>query len=285
MPSPVEYLKSAQHETGGWGYKTGHKPVIEATTTVLLAIRDIPEAKSNFQAGLAWVMGCQNPDGGWGINAEDKESGWHTAWALLALKYANQTGEPLSKAVEWLSYVTTYKISEDELKSGQIPAGKSSSDLVWPWLPELAGWIEPTASAVLALEGLALPEIANLRINAAFDYFKQYRTPIGGWDMGNAGEYDSVILPRGYPTALVLLALARSAPDKILDEDITALQHAMNEDPSLLVQASGLLAFSVLGKKDESAQSALMQEQAPDGSWDSNPFFTAWAMMAVRGYL
>ncbi len=91
MPSPVDYLINAQYDNGGWGYQTGHKPVVEPTAAVLLALREEAAAAGAFQRGMAWLLNSQHSDGGWGINENDPESGWQTAWALMAMKSANQS--------------------------------------------------------------------------------------------------------------------------------------------------------------------------------------------------
>ena len=97
MATSIDYLISAQHENGGWGYATGQKPVVEPTAAVLLAIRNEPLASDSFQRGISWLLSCQHQDGGWGINEDDLESGWQTAWALIALRYSNQNQDSITQ--------------------------------------------------------------------------------------------------------------------------------------------------------------------------------------------
>ena len=283
MPSSIDYLISTQHETGGWGYSPGHKSVIEPTATVLLSIRDEPKAINIFQKGMNWLLSSQHQDGGWGINEDDPESGWHTAWALIALKHSNPSNDSIVRAVEWLSYVSTYQFTQDELRDPKILVSDTAVALSWPWLPGQGCWIEPTALAVLALEGLAQSQVATTRMRAAFDYFHQNRTPIGGWGLGNAGPYETVVLPDAYRTALVLMALARVQPKEIQSNDLSALRQDMQQDPCILSLSSGLVALKTLGEYDHDISSQITDNQLQDGSWNNNPFFTAWAMMALRG--
>jgi hypothetical protein len=285
MPSPIGYLINAQHETGGWGYSTGQKPVVEPTAAVLLAIRDEPLAYDSFQRGITWLLGCQHQDGGWGINENDIESGWHTAWALIALRYSTQNNEVISKAVEWLKSVATPEITQEEFLKPEIPSRDNFDAFIWPWLPGQAGWIEPTALAVLALEGRDVSQLATARISAALRYFQQYRTQEGGWNLGNAGPLDTIVTPRAYPTALVLMALTHIAQEEIKTIDLYAIRQDLQRDPSMLAQSAGLLAMRTLGESDEALSSNITDHQLPNGSWDNNPFFTAWAIMALRGYL
>jgi hypothetical protein len=285
MTSPIDYLINAQHEAGGWGYSTGQKPVVEPTAAVLLAIRDEPLAYDSFHSGLAWLLRSQHQDGGWGINENDTESGWQTAWALITLRYSNQNNDSISMAVDWLITVSTIEITQEEFQKPEIPSRDNIGAFIWPWLPGQAGWIEPTALTVLALEGIAQSKLAAARISAALRYFRQYRTPNGGWDIGNAGPLDTIVLPRAYPTALVLMALDQVAQQEIQTVDLYALRQDLQRDPSMLAQSVGLLAMRTLGERDEALSSNITDHQQSDGSWDDNPFFTAWAIMALRGYL
>lgn len=285
MPSAIDYLIDAQHESGGWGYTSGQKPVVEPTAAVLLAIRNEPLANNSYQRGISWLLSSQHQDGGWGINENDPESGWQTAWALIALRYFNENQVSISKSVEWLTTIGTLEITLAEFQKPEIPNRDNNDAFIWPWLPGQAGWIEPTAMAVFALEGIAQTRLAEYRISAALRYFRKYRTADGGWNIGNATPLDTIVLPRAYPTALVLLALARIARPEIQTNDLKALRQDMQRDPSILSQASGLLALRTLGEDDETLISNITEQRLQNGSWDDNPFFTAWAIMASRGYL
>ncbi len=285
MPSAVDYLLSAQSINGGWGYRTGHSPVVEPTAAVLLALREQEAASQAYQRGLAWLLSSQHPDGGWGINENDPESGWQTAWAIMALKSAVNSTQAISKAAGWLATEASYDISAEEFRKPQIPQTSIVGALVWPWLPGQATWIEPTALAILALNGLENPPLAEARMKSALNYFDYYRTASGGWNVGNSGPLDTHDLPRAFPTALVLLALASFSPKMIQAADITALQQDMQDDSGILAQAVGTLALHVLGKLDDLSLSTLSSQQLPDGSWEHNPFATALAMLALWGSL
>ncbi len=283
MPSAIDFLISAQYSTGGWGYLTGHQPVVEPTAMVLLAIRNDPIARDSFQKGINWLLSCQNLDGGWGINGQDHESGWQTAWALFVLKITRLDPAAMNKAFGWLLTVATAEVSKEEFLDEKLPQRNNIGALAWPWLPGQVSWTEPTALAVLALQGTSDTPLAGARMQAARDYFERYRTPSGGWNVGNAGALDTIVFPRAYPTALVLLALAGVAPESIISSDLTALQQDLARDPSTLAQAAGLFALQAYGKNDNHLTGQLNSRQQPDGSWDHNLLFTAWAMIALRG--
>jgi len=283
MPSSIDYLISTQNETGGWGYSPGQKSVVEPTAAVLLAISEEPKAVNPFNQGMSWLLSSQHQDGGWGINEQDPESGWHTAWAVIALKNTNQSSDSIIRAVEWLTHVSTYQITQDEFVNSKILMNYDVEALIWPWLPGQGVWIEPTALAVLALEGIAQTELATTRIRAAIEYFHKNRTPSGGWDVGNAGPLDTIVLPHAYQSALVLMALARVAIQGIQADDLSALRLDMQKDTSILSLSSGLVALKTLGENDQDINAYILGSQLENGSWNNNPFFTAWAIMALRG--
>ncbi len=250
---------------------------------VLLAIKDQPLANVSFQKGLSWLLASQNQDGGWGINAEDSESGWQTAWALIALRNTTRDNPAVARAIEWMMTVATAEVSRDEFLKDVVPQNNNIGALAWPWLAGQVSWIEPTALAVLALAGITSHPLALARIKAAADYFKRYRTPSGGWNVGNAGPLDTIVIPRAYPTALVLLALASISPGSVDPSDLTALQQDLARDPSVLAHAAGMFALRMHGINTDASIKQLTDRQLSDGSWDHNPFFTAWSMLSIRG--
>ncbi len=289
MPSAVNrainYLISAQQKTGGWGYKSGHRGVIEPSSLALLAIRDEPSAQETFQRGLTWILGCQHEDGGWGIHEDDSESGWQTVWALITLNLTRQDENSITRGTDWLTTVATYEVTHEEFLNPAVPQNNQIGALAWPWLPGQAAWTEPSALAVLALQGAVAKPLVNARVKASIDYFVQYRTSGGGWNVGNAGPLDTDVRARVYPTVRVLLALQRVAQQTILPEDISALEKDLKNDPGIMAQGAGSLALSTFGKTETGLLSNLSAQQLDDGSWENSPFATAWALIGMRGYL
>jgi hypothetical protein len=123
------------------------------------------------------------------------------------------------------------------------------------------------------------------RITAAREYFKKYRTPSGGWDIGNAGPLDTIVLPRAFPTAIVLMALAKIAPDDIQTDDLDGLRRDLEGDKSILSLSVGLLALRSVGGEAEDIATRITQRQMVNGSWENNPYSTAWATLALNGAL
>ena len=156
--------------------------MVEPTAVALLALQNETGAEASFQKGMSWLLGSQNPDGGWGFNENDPESGWQTAWAIIALRKAKQDSDTISKAMDWLTYVGTNQVSQEEFKKPDLPVSDDPGAIVWPWLPGQVCWIEPTAMAVLALESKDNSPLASSRIKGCSGLFYQIQN--SNWWMG-----------------------------------------------------------------------------------------------------
>ena len=284
--SGADFLLRAGNPDGGWAYAVNQPSCVEATAAVTLALRDRPDAAEARSRGLAWLVAAQNRDGGWGLTREDGESGWQTAWAALVLAHEDDQGDPLKKAIGWLLRVEAMKFADDKLQGGVRQALAFDPTLRgWPWLPNQASWVEPTALAVLALANVPAATPIAARLDEAVRYLQDRRCTTGGWNVGNPVMLGASLPPRAEPTAWVMLALAPLDRDAIVPDDITALRSCMQHDGGTLALAWGLLALRVLGEDDAAGAARLAALQASDGGWDGNPYHTAVAMMAERGGL
>jgi len=286
MRSSPSFLMSTQNPDGGWSYATGEPSVVEVTAAVTLALQDQPDAAAARGRGLAWLVAAQHRDGGWGLTVEDAESGWQTAWAALVLAREGEPGDPLEKAIGWLLRVEALKFADDKLQGGLRQLLAIDPTLRgWPWLPNQASWVEPTALAVLALAKVPATTPIAVRLDEAVRYLKDRRCTKGGWNVGSPVMLGASLPPRAEPTAWVMLALAPLARDAIVPQDLTALRSCMQHDGGTQALAWGLLALRVLGEDDEAGAARLAALQASDGGWNGNPYHTAVAMMAERGSL
>ena len=115
MKAAVEYLEKDQEADGSWFGRWGVNYVY-GTWSALSALN---AAGIDFQApvmrrAVDWLVKIQNPDGGWGEScdsyaldyagyepAESRAS--QTAWALLGLMAAGETGHPaVARGIGWL---------------------------------------------------------------------------------------------------------------------------------------------------------------------------------------
>jgi len=77
-----------------------------------LVAAGIEPSSSPVRRAVAWLVGCQGPDGGWGEDLRSyRDDGWRgrgtatasqTAWALLALLAARADAGAIERGVAWL---------------------------------------------------------------------------------------------------------------------------------------------------------------------------------------
>ena len=284
LPKALEFLLNVQADTGGWGYSSAGKAILEPTAAALLALRKISQASQAVQKAVVWILSLQNPDGGWGICAQDDESGWQTAWAVFALNQLEEGQDEVIKGVQWLLNIDVMQFKDSELlAAGEEVAQIDFSLRGWPWLPGESSWVEPSALTMLALkEDSSLAGVTE-RLEEAVRYLQDRRCAGGGWNVGNPVMFDALLPARANPTAWALIALAEMAPEEILPADIQILRKEMFQDGGTMAFAWGLMALHMLGEGDAEARSALASLQNPDGSWEENPYLTAIAWIALEG--
>lgn len=276
------FLLNAQSADGGWGYRAQAPGMTEPTALSLLALRDTGERAARASAFLA---AAQHPDGGWGLSPDDPLSQWHTSWAAIALSRTVPGHSGVRAAIEWLRGSAGFTVT-DPAKRREFKAlfGIDLAIRGWPYGPSQAAWVEPTALALLALHAAGEP-IESARVVEGVRYLLDRRCAAGGWNVGNPAMFDRPLEPRAYPTALVLLALRPSLSRELPDirDGLAALRRQVALEQGVMTAAWALLALRAWGEDDLVIADTLRTQQRADGSWDSNPFVTAAALLALDG--
>jgi len=112
MNRALEYLKKEQEVEGCWFGRWGVN-YIYGTSGVLAALSLVaPKShRSNIEKGAAWLVSCQNADGGWGetcfsyndpsLKGKGDSTASQTAWALIGLIAAGEaTGNFAKEAID-----------------------------------------------------------------------------------------------------------------------------------------------------------------------------------------
>ncbi len=111
IPDALDYLSKSQRLDGSWlplWFGNQHAPNDEnptyGTARVLAAYRDLDMMNSEpARRGVAWLLGVQNADGGWGGAAETPSSIEETALAVEILLDAGAEAKPaVNKGLAWL---------------------------------------------------------------------------------------------------------------------------------------------------------------------------------------
>lgn len=209
----LEALAGLQNPDGGWPYQPGGPSWTESTSLAVLALQPHKGAASRAAAGrgLDWLLARQEEDGGWSPSPVVRQSTWVTAPALLAVR-TRAPGAAVSKAARWLLASTGRESGWVErlrallMGRGSEAAGSEG----WPWYPQAAAWVEPTALTLLSLLALddgGLKQSLQERVRAGREFLLARQCRDGGWNHGStrALGYDSDSYPES--TGWALLAL------------------------------------------------------------------------------
>jgi squalene-hopene/tetraprenyl-beta-curcumene cyclase len=103
----LAYLRRAQRRTGSWFGRWGVNHVY-GTWCVIAALTALGVELEAVRRGVDWLLGVQNPDGGWGETCHSyvdesfagvgRSTASQTAWAVLALQAAGLAGHAASRA-------------------------------------------------------------------------------------------------------------------------------------------------------------------------------------------
>ena len=210
-----ETLLRGQNPDGGWGYGPGGSWT-EPTALARLALEGDARADDARRRASAYLRTLQRPDGGWPPRRSVDRSTWVTALAVMSLDGELQTAE-LTAAVGWLLRVTGRETGFLRRLRMTLLGLNNQQDQGegWPWFPETAAWVAPTALTVLALQKVTARGFAaevDRRLNAARRYLWSRMCQDGGWNHGStqALGYQAGSYPETTGTALIALYGAQS---------------------------------------------------------------------------
>ena len=114
MARALDYLRREQEEDGSWFGRWGTN-YIYGTWSVLCALNaaGLPHTDPAIRRAANWLLSKQREDGGWGEDEESYAAAPHgeykvsipsqTAWALLGLMAAGETGPAVARGIAWLT--------------------------------------------------------------------------------------------------------------------------------------------------------------------------------------
>jgi hypothetical protein len=284
----ADALAERRAPDGGFATLPGGAADSESTALALLAAH----ASGGRAAGEAvrWLLARQRADGGWPLTDAVPDASWASAWAALALAQSGAGAEPLARAGGWL-------VAREGRRPGLVARAlgrltgqheRLEQDRTlrgWPWHAAAASWVEPTASALLALRALAerVPVAgARERVEEGERLLWDRVCVGGGWNYGNRRVLGEALEPFPDTTALALLALQGSARREALGRSCDTLGTLLDEKASRLALALGALAFELHGRDAAPLRARLaarVDAQGPPGETRS----IAFALLALAG--
>ena len=210
MKEVIEKLIASRRGDGGWGYG-GRSARTEPTALAVLALSASGLASEQLEACTTWLLRRQRADGGWAPGDGIDQSTWVTSMVLLT---PGLPAGPHRRGLDWLLSVTNRDSWLIERIRGfllgvRTEGGEGTTG--WPFYPGTAGWVTPTAMAMLSLRSAArrYPNDAHIkeRADAGRDFLLARQCPDGGWNHGNSRALGVDLTSYPETTGQALLAL------------------------------------------------------------------------------
>ena len=224
-------LQKRQLPCGGWpalAYRL--QPSLEATCLAVLAI-------GHRNAGAVakaqeFLLRAQNPNGSWPAFAGDDAAGcWITSLATLALSDLASAIPARLKGLDWLldsRGKESHWLWKWKFRTTDRHVRFDPDKFGWPWVPDTASWVVPTACAILALRQAPCScdgfERTSVRVECGIQMLLDRASPGGGWNAGNGVVYDSPLAAHPDDTALALLALSHRGEEPVVRRSLEWLQ-------------------------------------------------------------
>ena len=246
-PTAAVRLRGTQNADGGWGYFPGKQSWLEPTFYAAIALQGEPAADRAWTLLKSW----QAPDGGWRPSADVQVPTWSTSLCVSLAQSRGEFGEPFQKGVSWLLSSAGNEAPlwwRILLKTKLV--GESDRDLRyigWPWKPNSASWVEPTAHAIIALKQASLKvSSAKLwdRVRTGESHLMDVRCTDGGWNVGNRSARAQDLIAYPETTAIALLGLQGH---KDLDKSLDLAARMARDTISPLARAWLTIALKIYG--------------------------------------
>jgi hypothetical protein len=262
-------LKDSQLPDGGWPFIAGSKQAaIEPTALALLAL------PSNFiherEAAIRFLLKTQNANGSWPAFAGDDQQGsGYTGLVLYALSRSDTNGRATRRAVDWLLHMRGWEshwLWRWKFRTTDRHVRFDPDKFGWPWMPETASWVIPTAYSLLGLKqvsSVADEGLLRFRIRRGFEMLYDRICPGGGWNAGNGVVYGSALAPHPDATAIALLALSREPVNEFIAASLGWLERCLPTSFAPWTDAWTVLALDAYRRPMKSVLDRLCGDPQP----------------------
>ena len=218
----VQELIKRQLPDGGWPFNAGTaQTAVEPTALALLALPS--NSVRERDAAVRFLLHLQSANGSWPAFSGDDEGGSGlTGLALYALIRCCAQGMVCNRAIQWLIKSRGWEshwLWKWKFRTSDRHVRFDPDKFGWPWMPETASWVVPTAYSLLALEhvrGNSQQDLVKHRIRRGVEMLYDRICPEGGWNAGNGVVYGFPLAPHPDATALALLSLLNEPPNDFI---------------------------------------------------------------------
>ena len=214
LSSLLAELSLRQLPCGGWAaLASSSQPAIEPTCYSALALGSAPVG--DLARAQDFLLRTQNPNGSWPVfPGDDREGGWVTSLAVMALRDVVPAIPARLRAFHWLLDCAGKESNwlwKWKFRTADRHVRFDPDKYGWPWFPDTVSWVVPTAFSILALNQIPCScgglEHLPLRVDRGIEMLMDRSCPSGGWNAGNGFVYGTALAPHADDTAIALLAL------------------------------------------------------------------------------
>ena len=253
----VQELIDRQLPEGGWPFTTVTTQwAVEPTALALLALPS--NSVRERDAAIRFLLRTQNANGSWPAFSGDDEAGSGlTGLALYALNGCCALGMVTNRAVQWLTESRGWEshwLWKWKFRTSDRHVRFDPDKFGWPWMPETASWVVPTAYSILALKyarGISQQDLVHLRIRRGVEMLYDRVCPAGGWNAGNGVVYGFPLAPHPDATALALLSLLNEPPNHFITSSLDWLERRADTCFAPWSLAWTILALDAFGRPTE----------------------------------
>jgi prenyltransferase/squalene oxidase-like repeat protein len=226
----VQELIDRQLPEGGWSFTSDTtQSAVEPTALTLLALPSSSVRERG--AAIRFLLRMQNANGSWpAFNGDDGGGSGVSGLVLYSLSRCCAQGVETNRAAHWLIESRGWEshwLWKWKFRTSDRHVRFDPDKFGWPWVPETASWVVPTAYSILALKhspGISQLDLVDLRIRRGVEMLYDRICPEGGWNAGNGVVYGFPVAPHVDATALALLSLLNEPPNEFITASLAWLE-------------------------------------------------------------
>ena len=204
---------------GGFSGRARGKFQTDATAWGILALSACGGPAELIDQSRYVLMREQLSDGRLCVDNTHPDAFWPTALTILAWQDSDPYREAQQRAIRFLLNTTGFHFPRES----DGPSAHDSQLKGWPWVGETHSWIEPTATAIMALR--ATGHSHHDRVQEAVRMVLDRQLPRGGWNYGNTLVFGKELHPMPESTGAALAGLAGLTDRDAVMPSLAYLQH------------------------------------------------------------